>query len=70
MFDKPPRYRSYLLTLWEERSQNPASPEVWRFTLEEPRTGQRRAYAGLTALMAALQVVINEKENRGNMELG
>ena len=55
ILDKPPRYRSYLLTLWEERSSDPKAPEVWRFSLEDPRTGQRRGFAGLEALVAALQ---------------
>ena len=55
MPDKPPRYRSYLLTFWEERSQDPSVPVVWRFSLEDPHTGQRRGFADLGALIAALQ---------------
>ena len=55
MFDRPPRYRSYLLTLWEERARDPGASEVWRFRLEDPRTGQRRAFASLEALLAALE---------------
>ena len=54
-FDKPPRYRSYLLTFWEERSLDAETPEVWRFSLQDPRTGQRRAFASLEALVAALE---------------
>ena len=54
-FDKPPRYRSYLLTFWEERSQGPAASAVWRFSLEDPRSGQRRGFASLEALTAALE---------------
>ncbi len=55
VFEKPPRYRSYLLTFWEERSQDPAAPAVWRFRLEDPRTGERRGFADLEALRAALE---------------
>ena len=55
MLDKPPRYRSYLLTFWEERSQGPSVPVVWRFSLEDPHTGQRRGFADLAALIAALE---------------
>lgn len=55
MFETPPRYRSYLLTLWEERNRDPDLPVVWRFSLEDVRTGQRRGFAGLEALVAALQ---------------
>jgi hypothetical protein len=53
--DKPPRYRSYVLVLWEERSQDPTVPVVWRFSLQDPRTGQRRGFASLEALVAALE---------------
>jgi len=55
MFDKPPRYRTYLLTLWEERSQDPNLPSVWRFRLEDPHTGQQRGFADMAALLAALE---------------
>lgn len=55
VFNKPPRYRTYLLTFWEERSQDPAIPAVWRFRLEDPRTGQRQGLANLEALMAILE---------------
>jgi len=49
-FDKPPAYRSYLLRLWEERSEQPAMV-AWRCSLEDPLTGQRRGFASLEALM-------------------
>jgi len=55
LFDKPPRYRSYLLTFWEERSQDSKAPKVWRFSLEDPHTGQRHGFATLGALITALE---------------
>jgi len=55
VFDEPPCYRSYLLTLWEERGRDADMPVVWRFSLADPRTGQRRAFATLGALIAALE---------------
>jgi hypothetical protein len=60
MFDTPPRYRSYVLTVWEERSRDPSSPVAWRFSLEDPRTGQRRGFADLAALVAALKEEIGD----------
>ena len=51
---KPPRYRSYLLTFWEERRHDPALPVTWRFALEDPHTGERRGFDSLDALTAAL----------------
>jgi hypothetical protein len=55
VLDKPPRYRCYLLTLWEERSPDPLEPVAWRFRLEDPRTGQRHGFASLDALVAVLE---------------
>jgi hypothetical protein len=55
MFDKPPRYRSYLLTLWEERGRDPSVGGVWRYRLEDPHTGKQRGFASLEALVAALE---------------
>jgi hypothetical protein len=51
----PPRYHTFLLTIWEERNQDPNSPRVWRFRLEDPRTGQQRGFANLKALVTALE---------------
>ena len=44
IFERPPRYRSYLLTFWEERSQDSATPAEWRFSLEDPRPGSGVAW--------------------------
>jgi hypothetical protein len=54
-FDKPPRYRSYLLTVWEERSQDPDVSVIWRFSLQDPRTGQRRGFASLEEMVSFLR---------------
>ena len=62
MFDTPPRHRSHLLTVWAERSRDPNSPVAWRFSLEDPRTGQRRGCADLAALVAALQDELSDAE--------
>ena len=56
VFDEPPRYRSYVLTFWEERGREPDLSVVWRFSLSDPHTGQRRAFATLDALIAALEL--------------
>ena len=55
IFDKPPRYRSYLLSFWEERSTDPDVPVVWRFSLQDPHTGQRHGFASLDKVVAALE---------------
>ena len=50
----PPRYRGYMLRFWQERSQRGAQV-VWRFSLDDPHTGERRGFADLAALIAAVQ---------------
>jgi len=65
MFDKPPRCRSYLLSCWEERSRDPNAAVVWRFSLEDPRTGRRRGFSDLGALVAALKQEIAAKPADG-----
>lgn len=54
ILNEPPRYRTYLLTVWEERSQDATPPTLWRFSLKDPATGQRRGFASLDEMMAFL----------------
>ena len=55
MLDQPPSYRTYLIRCWEERSRDPTLPTVWRFSLEDPHTGQRRGFASLQDMVAFLR---------------
>ena len=55
MQETPPRYHNLLLTMWEERDQEPNSPVVWRFRLEDPRTGQTQGFTNLESLMEVLK---------------
>jgi hypothetical protein len=55
VFKQPPRYRTYLLTVWEERGREADSPAVWRFRLEEPRTGRRRIYVSLQEVIDVIK---------------
>jgi hypothetical protein len=43
------------LTFWEERSRDPEMLVVWRFSLQDPRTGQRRGFASFEELMNFLR---------------
>ena len=49
--ERPPRYCAWLLRCWTRRGPESA----WRFSLEDPHTGERRGFAGLEALVAFLQ---------------
>jgi len=50
----------YLLHLWQERSPQPGSPEVWRISLEGPHPGQRRGFADLEGLFSFLREQLGE----------
>ena len=63
IFERPPHYRSYLITFWEERSQDSDRPAVWRFSLEDPRSGDRRGFPDLEMLVAALKQELQENQN-------
>ena len=52
----PPRYQIYVLRCWLERSSDSdETVKVWRFSLEDPRTGHRRGFASLETLLISLQ---------------
>ncbi|MCL4303891.1 MAG: hypothetical protein KJ077_49870 [Anaerolineae bacterium] len=63
LFDKPPRYRSYLLTFWEERSQNPAAPRVWRFSLQDPHSGRRYGFGSMSEMTTFLQTELDNNQD-------
>ena len=48
------RYQAYILRCWEEVDES-ADLTIWRFSLQDPRSGQRRGFTNLTALVIALQ---------------
>ena len=45
------RYQAYLLRLWLTGDDDAA---VWRASLEDPRTGERRGFADVNSLLAFL----------------
>lgn len=47
-------YRVYVLRSWQEGRASSRSPGVWRFSLEDPTTRQRRGFADLESLMSFL----------------
>jgi hypothetical protein len=61
---RPSRYRVYLLRFWEEGRRDPKLPGPWRFSLEDPRTGQRRGFADLEALVDLLRQEIEYDADR------
>ncbi len=58
MFDEPPRYRTFVITLWEERSENPDVGAVWRFRVEEPRTHRQHGFVSFEELVTFLETQV------------
>ena len=64
--NNPPRSHSYVLTLWEERGQDGQAEEVWRYRLEDPRTGKRQGFSTLEGLMDAVRREVNTARRDGS----
>jgi hypothetical protein len=60
---KTPRYLSYVVRCWQEHSVHAGRETwVWRFSLQDPRTNQRRGFATLEALLVSLQAELADDE--------
>ena len=60
-------YQVYVLRLWQEPGEPREDCAMWRFVLEEPKTGQRRGFVDFSALIDFLKSEmqlqeLNEKE--------
>ena len=53
-------YRAFLLRLWQERAASPDRPAVWRFALEEARTGERHGFGSLEAMVSFLRAQMEQ----------
>ena len=66
---KPPYYRIYLLTVWQEQNRGPPAHITWRFRLEDPRSGRQQVFADAATLMTALQAMTaktDDTEKKGD----
>ena len=57
-----PYYRIYLLTVWQEPNRGPPESIIWRFRLEDPRSGRQQVFATAETLMSALQATAAANE--------
>ena len=64
MTSQPPYYRIYLLTVWQERSRGPPIQIIWRFRLEDPRTGRQQGFADARVLIIALLKIVTPSRTR------
>ena len=53
---------AYILRLWRERPATPEQEAVWRISLTDARSGERRAFSGPEALLAFLRARVMEKQ--------
>lgn len=58
MGDESLNYCSFVLRCWAERDQR-GDAALWRFSLEDTRTGRRRGFADLNELVTALRTELN-----------
>jgi hypothetical protein len=59
----PPLYRAFMLRCWEVRSPQPGGAAAWRFSLEDPHTGQKHGFADLEALNAFLEAELAQTDS-------
>ena len=57
MTSRAPRYRAYLLRLWDANSHG---PPAWHASLEDTHTGERHGFADLERLVAFLMEQIGQ----------
>lgn len=48
-------YQAYMLRCWAEPSAQPDHPMIWRFSIQDPHTGERRGFATFESLMEFLR---------------
>jgi hypothetical protein len=60
------RYQVYVLHLWREPAGTIQHTPTWSFIIEEPKTGQRRGFRDLAALMDFLEMELQKGEPMGN----
>lgn len=54
MGKRPLQYHSFILILWTEGGALPNAPPVWRISLQDPRTSERRGFKDLAELVRFL----------------
>lgn len=51
--------RTFMLRFWAVQTGEPECQDVWRFSLEDPHTGDKFGFANLGALVAFLEAELN-----------
>lgn len=48
---RPLRHQSFILSLWQEAEATADNSAVWRFSLENPQTSERRGFTEIAGLL-------------------
>jgi hypothetical protein len=59
----PTNYRIFLLTVWRNGSAGGKDATELRFSIDDPRSGQRRAFGRIRDLAAFLERSLDEVED-------
>ena len=57
---KPSYYGAYLLRFWGEQGDT-EQPIAWRFSLENPHSGERQGFGSLKAVIEFLEMEVGAK---------
>ena len=60
--DHPPTYRAYMLRIWRDDTQHIRANDRWRFSLEDPHTGERIGFASVGQLCDYLLTRISPRD--------
>jgi len=69
-YKQPPLYQAYLLSCLEMRSQHAGRPSTWRLSLQDSRTGRKRVFPNLEALVSFLEADLELCVIRAHGDLG
>jgi len=59
----PKQYQVYVMRLWQEQASPKESSSGWRFSIENPATGQRRGFSCLDELVAYLENLTTQESD-------
>ena len=61
-------YHSFLFRCWVERPAQAEQPAVWRFSLQNVRTGEQVGFTSVEAVLAYLQTRLNGRSVPSKIE--
>ncbi|TAH48087.1 MAG: hypothetical protein EYC68_22295 [Chloroflexota bacterium] len=72
MYSRNPGYRSFLVRMWIEHSsthaENAVQESTWRFSVEDPRTGERRGFSRFANVIDFLQGQMSSQANNSPLD--